>query len=43
MNLEQGLAEQLQEAECTMKLQLEAMTDQLNEEGKVVNQLANHQ
>lgn len=43
MNLEQGLAEQLQQAECAMKLQLEAMTVQLNEDEKVVNQLSNHQ
>lgn len=42
VNLEQGLDEQLQQAECAMKLQLEAMTAQLNEVEKVVNQLANH-
>lgn len=42
VNVEQGLAEQLQQAECAMKLQLEAITAQLNEDGKVVNQLANH-
>lgn len=42
-NLEQGLGEQLQEAECAMKLQLEAMTAQLNEDEKVANQQANHQ
>lgn len=43
VNLEQGLGEQLQEAECAMKLQLEAMTAQLNDDEKVVNQQANHQ
>lgn len=43
MNLEQGLGEHLQQAECAMKLQLEAMTAQLIEDEKVVNQQANHQ
>lgn len=42
VNLEQGLAEQLQQAECAMKVKLEAMTTQLNEDEKVVNQLADH-
>lgn len=36
-NLEQGLAEHVQQAEEDMKQQLEAMTAQLNEEGKVAN------
>lgn len=36
-DLEQGLAEQLQQAEEDMKLQLEAMTARLKEEEKVVN------
>lgn len=36
-NLEQSLAEQLQRAEEDMKQQLEALTAQLNEEGKVAN------
>uniref|UniRef100_H3D092 Uncharacterized protein n=1 Tax=Tetraodon nigroviridis TaxID=99883 RepID=H3D092_TETNG len=35
VNLEQSLAEQLQHAECFMKLQLEAITAQLNEDEKV--------
>lgn len=43
MNLEQGLGEQVQEAECAMKLQLEAVTAQLNEDEKVANQQAKHQ
>lgn len=43
VNLEQGLAEELQQAECAMKLQLDAMTAQLNEDEKVVKQLASHQ
>lgn len=42
MNLEPGLGEQLQEAECAMKLQLEAATAQLNEDEKVASQHANH-
>lgn len=36
-NLEQGLAEHLQQAEEDMKQQLEAMTAQLNQEGKVAS------
>lgn len=43
MNLEQSLGEQFQEAECAMKLQLEAVTAQLNEDEKVANQQATHQ
>lgn len=43
VNLEQSLAEQLQHAECFMKLQLEAITAQLNEDEKVANQLPNHE
>lgn len=43
VNLEQGLAEQLQQAEFAMKLQLEAITAQLNKEEKVANQPADHQ
>lgn len=43
MNLEQGLGEQLQQAECAMKLQLEAMAAQLKEDEKVGVLLANHQ
>lgn len=38
-NLEQDLAEHVQKAEEDMKQQLEAMTAQLNEEGKVANSL----
>lgn len=36
-DLEQELAAQLQQAECTTKLQLEAMTAQLDKDEKVVN------
>lgn len=40
-NLERDLAEQLQQAEGDMKLQLESMTAQLNKDEKVANGLAN--